>query len=121
MFKKNPEITSLETRLAAKETEITRLKEELRASEISNKESVREQETKIKLLEMQIDIKVSEKVKQTVDENNALKQENAVMKKEISILEKAFENMGFDVKDMKDILDQLVKGIVSKNTVTVVK
>lgn len=80
-----------------------------------------EQATKTKLLEMEISLKVAEAVKEEHEKNVALSQENAVMKKEISILEKAFENMGFDVKDMKDILDQLVKGIVSKNTINVVK
>jgi hypothetical protein len=41
--------------------------------------------------------------------------------KEAEILTKAFENLGFDVKDMKDILNKLVDGIVGKNTVHVVK
>ena len=29
--------------------------------------------------------------------------------------------MGFDVKDMKDILNKLVDGIVSKNEINVIK
>lgn len=41
--------------------------------------------------------------------------------KEVEILTKAFENLGFDVKDMKAILDKLVDGIVSKNTIQLVK
>lgn len=37
--------------------------------------------------------------------------------KEVEILTKAFENLGFDVKDMKDILNKLVDGVVSKNQI----
>jgi len=47
--------------------------------------------------------------------------ENGKLTKEVEILTKAFENMGFDVKDMKDILNKLVDGIVTKNTINVVK
>lgn len=46
--------------------------------------------------------------------------ENGSFKKENEILNKAFENLGFDVKDMKGILDKLVDGIVSKNTIQMI-
>jgi phage pi2 protein 07 len=55
------------------------------------------------------------------DEKKALEIENGVFKSEVTILRKAFENLGFDVKDMKEILNKLVDGIVSKNTINVVK
>lgn len=57
---------------------------------------------------------LNEKLSKTTEERNSLKKEN-------EILTKAFENLGFDVKDMKDILNKLVDGIVSKNTINVVK
>lgn len=47
--------------------------------------------------------------------------ENGVLTKEVEILRKAFANMGFEVKDMKEILNKLVDGVVSKNTINVVK
>jgi uncharacterized protein (UPF0335 family) len=50
-----------------------------------------------------------------------MREKNGIQAKEIEVLTKAFENMGFDVKDMKDILNKLVDGIVSKNTVNVLK
>ena len=70
----------------------------------------------------------------TIKENELLKQEQ-VNKKTISDLtikkeilegkvvmyEKAFENMGFDVKDMKEILNTLADALKVKNTVQVVK
>lgn len=48
-----------------------------------------------------------------------MEKNNAVNKSEI--LEKAFANLGFDVKDMKGILNKLVDGIVSKNTINLIK
>jgi len=54
-------------------------------------------------------------------ENRELVIENGILKKEVEILRKAFENMGFDVKDMKDILNKLVDGIVDKNKVQLIK
>lgn len=50
-----------------------------------------------------------------------LKLEKGNLAKEVEILTKAFENMGFDVKDMKEILNKLVDGIVSKNQIQLVK
>lgn len=78
----------------------------------SSKERIAKDELKIKINE-------ATTIKET--ENTKLKEENAVLKKEISIIEKAFDNMGFDVKDMKGILDQLVKAVVSKNEIKLVK
>ena len=74
-----------------------------------------------KILLSEIDTKIGNAVKDRETENNTLKQENAVLKKEVSILEKAFENLGFDVKDMKGILDKLVEGIISKNEINIIK
>ena len=65
--------------------------------------------------------RINQAIEAKVAENNTLKEENAVLKSKVDILEKAFENMGFDVKDMKEILNKLVDGIVSKNTVNIVK
>lgn len=49
----------------------------------------------------------------TIEKNN--------LQKEAEILTKAFQNLGFDVKDMKEILNKLVDGIVSKNSIQLVK
>lgn len=74
-----------------------------------------------RILEAELKIKINDAVVQKDTENNILKQENAVLKARVEVLEKAFENMGFDVKDMKDILNKLVDGIVSKNTIQLVR
>lgn len=41
--------------------------------------------------------------------------------KEIEMYTKAFENLGFDVKDMKEILNKLVDGLIAKNEIKLVK
>ena len=47
--------------------------------------------------------------------------EKEVADQKILYLEKAFENLGFDVKDMKDILNKLVDGLVSKNEINIIR
>ena len=71
--------------------------------------------------DLEVDVKVSQSTKVLVESNQKLLLENGNLKKEVEILTKAFENMGFDVKDMKEILNKLVDGIVSKNTIQLVK
>lgn len=64
---------------------------------------------------------VREKVAAAEAKFQALTIENNNHKKEVEILTTAFKNLGFDVKDMKDILNKLVDGIVSKNIINLVK
>jgi hypothetical protein len=49
-----------------------------------------------------------------------LTSDNQRLQKEIEYLEKAFSGLGFDVKDMKDILNKLVDGVVSKNEIKLI-
>lgn len=74
-----------------------------------------------RILENELQLKINKATEEKEKENVKLKEENSVLKKEVEILEKAFENMGFDVKDMKEILNKLVDGIVSKNEINVIK
>ncbi len=69
----------------------------------------------------EVDLLIQKATKKLADENKSLTIENENNKKEVLILTKAFENMGFDVKDMKEILNKLVDGIVSKNQIQLVK
>jgi cell division protein FtsL len=63
-----------------------------------------------------------EKIALTIEkETLKLKLENNTLKEKVKVLENAFETLGFDVKDMKDILNKLVDGIVSKNEINVIK
>lgn len=74
-----------------------------------------------RILENELKVKIQEACRTKEIEISQLKENNGIQAKEIEVLTRAFENMGFDVKDMKDILNKLVDGIVSKNTVNIVK
>ncbi len=67
------------------------------------------------------DIVVQKATKALENKVSLLTIENESNKKEVDILTKAFKNLGFDVKDMKDILNKLVDGLVSKNQIQLVK
>lgn len=107
-------------------------KEVIKEVEVEDTSRIEELERKIKILkedheseerlaENEFVIRLSKATRKKEEENIELKEENAVLKSKVEILEKAFENMGFDVKDMKDILNKLVDGIVSKNGINVIK
>ena len=55
------------------------------------------------------------------EETSDLKLKNGVLESENAILKTGFANLGFDVKDMKSILNKLVEGIISKNEINVIK
>lgn len=96
-----------ETRIKQLEAEIVQIKKDFASDK--------------RILEAELEIKINKAIEDEKKENNILKEKNSVLAKEVEILEKAFENMGFDVKDMKEILNKLVDGIVSKNTINIVK
>lgn len=96
------------------ETKVLQLQSEI-------KQVKKDFESDKRILEAEIQTKINKAIADSDKENNKLKEENAVLRKEVEILEKAFENMGFDVKDMKEILNKLVDGIVSKNEINIIK
>lgn len=69
----------------------------------------------------EVDVRISEATAELKEKLATKTAEASDAKKEAEILTKAFENLGFDVKDMKEILNKLVDGIVSGNKVTVLK
>lgn len=71
--------------------------------------------------EYQTTVKVAEAMKAQSDEVAKLKLDLGNAEKEVEILNRAFENLGFDVKDMKEILNKLVDGVVAKNQIQLVK
>ena len=71
--------------------------------------------------DLELENKISVATNSLKAERDDLKMKLNNSEKEVSILTKAFSNLGFDVKDMKSILDKLVDGIVSKNTINLVK
>jgi len=75
-------------------------------------------------------VKLSEEEKKIFEEGlknkydadlRELTTQKEIAEQKILYLEKAFENLGFDVKDMKDILNKLVDGLVSKNEINIIR
>lgn len=99
-----------------REKELAKIKQEFADKEAKN--LLAEKDRKISELEKENAAKITTAVK----ENNLdLQQERNTYKARCEILEKAFENLGFDVKDMKDILNKLVDGLIAKNEIKVLK
>ena len=108
-----PQVKEVEVKVVDKERE--------RELEYEIKQLKRDFESDKRILEKELGVRIIEAVSEEEKKRTIVEKENAVLKKEVEILEKAFENMGFDVKDMKDILNKLVDGIVSKNEINVIK
>jgi predicted DsbA family dithiol-disulfide isomerase len=94
---------------------------ELDAISRQNKNDKEDADILLKRTKAEQDLVVQKTMKDLNDKVQELILENGNYKKEVEILTKAFENMGFDVKDMKEILNKLVDGIVSKNSIQLVK
>lgn len=103
------------------ETEVKRLTKELSELQQLNKQQELDFASEKRIIANELKLATDKATESVTKENNELKEKNAVLNARVEILEKAFENMGFDVKDMKEILGKLVDGIVSKNTIQLVK
>lgn len=82
------------------------------------KTQVEELENKLKETS---ELAVKEREVAIKEETADLKLKNGVLESENAILKTGFANMGFDVKDMKGILNKLVEGIISKNEINVIR
>ena len=123
MFFKNTKEESIEVRrLEDVIKDMQKAEEELTKDHKKEIENIKkDHEIILKRKEAELDVKISEVTKESTEKIAELNLENGNLKKEVEILTKAFENLGFDVRDMKEILNKLVDGIVSKNTINVVK
>jgi len=92
-------------------------------ADMIKEEDDKEKDNKIILArkDFEVDNKISAAVKEVTVERDNMKMDLNNKTKEVEILTKAFENLGFDVKDMKDILNKLVDGVVSKNSIQLIK
>lgn len=71
--------------------------------------------------EAEVDVRISTATKELTEKVQELTISNANYKREAEMLTTAFKNLGFDVKDMKEILNKLVDGVVSKNSVNIIR
>ncbi len=67
-----------------------------------------------------VDTKITEATNKLTKEVSTLESDKKIALEKVAMYEKAFENLGFDVKDMKDILNKLVDGLVSKNQIQLI-
>ena len=114
----NPTINELQKIIEelSREKELSKLRQEFTDKE--KERLLKEKDLKISELKEESEAKTATAVK----ENNLdLQQERNTYKARCEILEKAFENLGFDVKDMKDILNKLVDGLIAKNEIKILK
>lgn len=125
MFYKNEKINKLELEIKSLSKEKSRLEDKLSTIEDKKDKEIEnlkaDQEIELKRMKLKLDVDVSEATKKIKGDLETTTMERNNLKKECEILNKAFQNLGFDVKDMKDILNKLVDGIVSKNTIQLVK
>jgi len=125
MFNKKSKKTSINPTINELQKIIEELNREKELSKLRQEFTDKEKERLLK----EKDLKISElkeeseaKTATVVKENNLdLQQERNTYKARCEILEKAFENLGFDVKDMKDILNKLVDGLIAKNEIKILK
>jgi hypothetical protein len=120
-YKLNQQVSSLEKTVEKKEALIKERDEVIKELELEAKNQVKEFESKERILRAELKIEVANAVEQEKVNTQLVREENSVLKKEVAILNKAFENMGFDVKDMKEILNKLVDGLIAKNEIKLVK
>lgn len=88
-----------------------------RANEIAAEDRALEQ----KRDELATANKITEATAELKKENTKLQIELGQIKKENEVMTKAFENMGFDVKDSKEMMSDLIKALGVKNQVQVIK
>lgn len=130
-------IEDLQKEIDRLEKENERLEEEAILTEQENLKNMRalrhEHEDVVRLLNNRIDdanrntenIKKEQKLAQDtlmgerIEEIRGLRAQVVIAEKEVVMLRTAFKNMGFDVKDMKDILSRLTDAVVAKNEVKV--
>lgn len=102
--------------------EITILKEDQKRA---IEQMQRESKEAIRAAGVDKETSIREAVEAATDELKAENRDLTIQKERYadraSMLEKAFENMGFDVKDMKEILGKLVDGLIAKHEINVIK
>ena len=104
---------------------IKTLREELTDSEIGHQRELAkirfDNELDIKKLENEIQERITSQVKSMQLKLIEAEKNNAVLSKELEVYNKAFENMGMDVKDVKDVVNKLVDGLIAKNEIKLIK
>lgn len=131
MFKNNKDATT-NLQISSLKEEISSLKEEIK--KYNHQKEIFEIEEKFKIENQQRvlaekDLEISKLSGDKTKEINfavgnailTIEKEKNFYKSKCEILEEAFKNLGFDVKDMRAILDKLVDGLIAKNQIQLIK
>lgn len=117
MFKNKADVAKIET-LKEEILILSKEKEKTQREKEKLEEKLETQKEKFNTLTQEVESKIESAIKEkTLD----LKIENNKHSSKVDILEQAFANLGFDVKDMKDILNKLVDGLIAKNEINIIK
>ena len=119
--KENSEIVNLELTITTLRKAATDRDNADKIAELKHKIIVKELDNKEKSIDQSVKLRIQEETANFTKERVELKSEIREREAEIKMLRGAFENLGFDVKDMKGILDKLVEGLISKNAIQLVK
>jgi hypothetical protein len=117
MFKQN----KLQEKYDTLNIEFDRLSDRYDSLYRDSRNEIKDKGDEINRIRQNTEFEILERTKTLMKENAELRVSKEKADNKVAILEKAFENLGFDVKDMKDILGKLVDGIVSKNEVKLIQ
>lgn len=119
--KKEQEKEDQRKELEKKVDYITGQNKDLEANLIQARKDLEKVNSQFSNYKKEEDLRLREITIQAEEKNNEARIEVAQHKVRSEVLEKAFENMGFTVKDMGDKFDKLLDGIVSGNKINVIK
>lgn len=125
MFGKNTQQNYTHEEVKGLKDSIQSLKTVISDSEAEHKRELTQirfdNELNIKKLTNDVDEKVAAQVKAMQAKLTESEKNNAVLSKELEVYNKAFENMGMDVKDVKEVVNKLVDGLIAKNEIKLIK
>ncbi len=89
------------------------------------RDKVSELEFELRKINREKDFNIDERIKDGASmketDINELKIESAEIKKENEMLNKAFDEIGFDVKDSKEMMSELIKALSNKADVKIIR
>lgn len=115
------ELTIIRTKIDELQLENKNLKEENAKLKLVEERVTEISEHKIKTLEESQKAEILKATRQTQEAKDKLEKDLAVANAKVKMLEDAFNNLGFDVKDSKEMMSELIKALGVKNQVQVIK
>lgn len=116
-------VAELESELNDSEKALSQAKKELKDYrsdvEFSARMNREKAESDMSILRSELASQIREQTAGLQKDLSDMREKKGIVEAQNAVYKSAMENMGFDVKDMKEILNKLVDGIVSKNEIKV--